>query len=215
MTAPVQGTLARLLAAVLGAAKARDLTAAVRIPAPLLDEAGEAASRAVVAEALALILFRDLVERVPAGRDYVARVTDAGGQVTFDHGALRTVAGPETGALPPGDAAFARLLGPLGYEVAAVYPLERINMTGRAYRHHDHPEDIPQYFVSEFHPERFSPAFQDACARVLASSRDPLTPDAKDLLDRLAAEGGLPLADAARLLPVLAACFDRQHEPPA
>lgn len=215
MTVAAMSTLARILDAVLGAAEAQSLAATVRIPAPLLEESGDRASRAVIAEALALVLFRDLLDRVPAGRDYVARVAEAGGQVTFDHGALRTVAAPETGALPPGDSAFSRILAPLGYEAAAVYPLARINMTGRAYRHRDRPEDIPQYFVSEFHPERFSPEFQDACARVLASSRDPLTPDAADLLDRLATAGGLPLDDAARLVPVLAACFGRQHDAPS
>lgn len=214
MTAPRDATLATLLAAALGAEQARDLMAAVHIPDPLVDEAGDLASRAVIAEALALVLFHDLVDRVPAGRDYVARIGKAGGKVTFDHGALRTVAAPTTGALPPGDAGFARILQPLGYEAAAVYPLERINMTGRAYRHRDRPEDIPQYFVSEFHPERFSPEFQDACARVLASSRDPLTTEAKALLDRLQADGSLPVDDAARLVPVLAACFARQHDAP-
>jgi hypothetical protein len=218
MTDPTKSTLARLLAAAIGAEKTGHLTEVVRIRAPLLAEmkaeADATASRAVIAEALALVLLDDLLTRVPTGRAYTERVSARDGKVTFDHGALRTVKGPETGQLPAGDAAFARILVPLGYREAAVYPLERIKMTGRAYRHEDFPEDIPQYFVSELHPERFSPDFQDAVARVLASSRDPLTPEATDLLRRLEAEGGLAFDGAARLVPVLAGCFARVHDAP-
>jgi hypothetical protein len=46
VTAPRDATLATLLAAALGAEKAGDLMAAVHIPVPLLDEAGNPASRA-------------------------------------------------------------------------------------------------------------------------------------------------------------------------
>ncbi|HSR56265.1 MAG TPA: DUF1338 domain-containing protein [Alphaproteobacteria bacterium] len=187
----------------------------VAIPPALQEVSGESVPRAVIAEALALSLFDDLLARVPTGRAYTERVAAKGGRVTYDHGALRTVAGPETGALPSGDTAFARILEPLGYRVQAVYPLDRIKMTGRAYTHEDYPEDIPLYFLSELHPERFSPAFQEAVARVLRSSRDPLTAEAREQLSRLEAEGALPLEDAIKLVPVLAGCFTRVHDAPA
>lgn len=212
---PGTGTLERLLGAAIGAEPAATLTATIEIHPTLLAAEGETVSAAICAQALALMLFDDLLARVPSGRAYVDRVVAAGGKVTFDHGALRTVKWKETGALPAGDAAFARILEPLGYAVADVYPLERINMTGRAYAHRDLPEAIPQYFVSELHPERFSEDFQAAVTRVLASSRDPVTPEAAALLGRLAETGALALDDAAGLLPVLAGCFARQHDTPA
>lgn len=209
------GTLTRLLADALGEDHARDVLATLTVHPPLLEESGGRASRAVIAQALAMMLFDDLLARVPSARAYVDSVRAEGRRVTFDHGALRTVKAPETGALPPGDAAFARLLGPLGYGVAEIYDLSGIAMTGRAYTHVGYPEQVPQYFVSELHPERFSQSFQEAVARVLSTSRDPLTPEAKDMLAALEAEGALRLDDAARLLPALARCFARQHEAPS
>jgi hypothetical protein len=118
------------------------------------------------------------------------------------------------GALPPGREAIARVLEPLGYRMAGVYPLERLRMTGFVWAHEDLAEEIPQYFVSELHPERFSPAFQAAVERVVGTSRDPLGPAAHALLDELAARGSLSLEKAARLLPLAAACFERQHDEP-
>jgi hypothetical protein len=92
-----------------------------------------------------------------------------------------------------------------------VYPLDRLKMTGRSYAQADYPEAIAQFFISELHPERFSPDFQAAVARVTGTSVDPLTPEAKSSLAKLEAEGSLSLEEAAALLPVLAACFARQH----
>ena len=107
-----------------------------------------------------------------------------------------------------------RILEPLGYERAATYDLSGIKMTGYAYRHVDCPEDVPQYFVSELHPERFSPEFQGAVERVVGQSRDPLSARSKAALVRLRERGELPEQDAAELLPELAAAFDRQHDAP-
>ena len=170
-------------------------------------------SRAVIAQALTMVLFDDLLTRLPIARDYVQSVVASGQKILFDHGALRTVAA-QSGSLPQGDHAIARILLPLGYEVAAIYPLTRIAMTGRAYRHCDYPEHIPQFFVSELHPERFSAAFQDAVARTLASSRDPLTSEVRAWLERLARDRALPKDEAAALVADLAICFERQHDVP-
>lgn len=207
--------LVRLLAACIGEPRARRLVASINVHPPLLDEPGKNASPVILAQALTMILFDDLLDRVPTGRDYVNSVLAEGRKVTFDHGALRTVKGPRTGSLPMGDAAFARILEPLGYAVAAVYPLDRIAMTGRAYTHREYPEQIPQFFVSELHPERFSGDFQKAVDRVLDSSRDPVTPEGVGLLAALDAGGALALDEAARLLAVLTGCFARQHDVPA
>jgi hypothetical protein len=128
---------------------------------------------------------------------------------------VRTIALDGMGALPAGIASITRLLAPLGYELAGTYPLDRIKMTGRSYTQLDAPEDIAQFFVSELHVDRFSKSVQGAIARVTASSRDPLTPAAAFALRQLQKNGALDYAEALRLLPVLVACFDRQHDEPS
>ena len=129
-----------------------------------------------------------------------AEAVESGGSVYFDHGALRTVRWPHTGALPPGEAAFTRILRPLGFRLNGRYPLDKLGMTGRAYAHEDAPDEIAQFFVSELHPERFSKEFQQAVTNVVSTSRDPLSPAAVALLGsrarRLAAAGGRACAAA-------------------
>lgn len=207
-------TLSDILIRCLGPEAAADLLDGVEVAEDIRAEASAEASRAVIAQALGLILFRDLLERVPDGRRYVADQRQAGRRILFDHGAVRTVAAP-CGALPPGKAAFARFLEPLGYRCAAVYPLDRIGMTGHAYRHLDFPEALPQYFVSELHPERFSPAFQASAARLLGTTRDPLDETARQRLGQLARQGGLDRAEAAALVQGLFRCFGCLHDMPA
>jgi hypothetical protein len=85
-------------------------------------------------------------------------------------------------------------------------------MTGRSHAQAEFPEDLAQFFVSELHPERFSGEFQAAVERVTGTSRDPLTDEAKELLEELEASRELSVEKAVRLLPLLAAVFERQHE---
>lgn len=199
-----------VLAGALGEAAARRAFEQVQVAAGLLRPVGEQVSRAELAQALNMALFLDVTERVPMAAAHVADLRRAGRRLVFDHGALRTVAWP-AGTLPPGEAAITRVLRPLGFALAATYPLPRLKMTGRAWRHADFPEDIAQFFVSELHPERFSPSFQVTVTRVLASSRDPLTPARLAQLEQLARDGGLPRDVATALLPALIGCFARQH----
>lgn len=206
--------LAELLAAADIAPTVGHLVRCMHIPILPQDSRPAWVSRAELAQALNLTLFGGLLLRVPTGRAYTEDVLAAGGQVVFDHGALRTVLGPDTGALPPGEAAFTRILEPLGYRLNGTYPLTRIAMTGRSYAHADAPAEIAQYFVSELHPERFSAPFQAAVTRVLRASADPLTPAALALLAQLRSARALPLAQACALLPVLLRCFGRQHPTP-
>lgn len=172
-------------------------------------------SRKEMAQALNMVLFVDLLMRVPSGRSYTEEVAASGDRVLHDHGALRTVRWKDNGALPPGEVAFTRILEPLGYRLNGVFRLDRIGMTGRSYAHCDSPDQIAQFFVSELHPEKFSEPFQAAVTRVVSSSRDPLSPHAQFLLHELARDGRLPFAEAAGLLTQLKACFARQHEIPA
>ncbi len=182
----------------------------------LLVDAGDWVPRAVVAQALGVRLLDDLLRRVPSGAAYVSARLARGEKVHLDHGAVRTVAGIGCGALPAGQESVTRVLSALGYEHRHTYDLARLAMTGRSWCHLDRPAAIPQYFVSELHADRFSPAFQDAAARVLGTSRDPLaaSPAAVAGLEALRAARGLRLADAVALLPALVSCFDRQHGPP-
>lgn len=199
-----------LLRGALGLDAAQAAFERLHVVPGLLKAAGERVSRAELAQALNMALFLDVTQRVPMAAAYVADLQRDGQQLVFDHGALRTVAWP-SGALPPGEAAITRVLRPLGFTMAATYPLPRLKMTGRAWRHADFPEDIAQFFVSELHPERFSGSFQGAVTRVLSTSRDPLTPDDLAVLEQLARDGDLPMAAASALLPRLVGCFARQH----
>lgn len=201
-----------LTAAILGADHATRLLDLFDIRPALRDTDGAEVPRAVLAKALTLVLFQRLLDEVPEGARYV-REQAPKAKLVFDHGALRTVAA-NLGDLPGGTAAFGRILEPLGYAVAGVYPLERLRMTGRAYAHRDFPEDIAQYFVSEIHVERFTPKAQDAARAIFGRSADPLDNWVKALLDRLSRRHSLPLSEATALLPQLARAFDRHHPTP-
>jgi hypothetical protein len=212
---PLQALVQSALGADEGRATLEILTLSPQLAAP--DAASSAVSRATFAMAMTAVLFHDLLERVPTGAAYVADVRAAGGKVTFDHGALRTIrfADGPTGGLPPGEQAFVRIFAALGYERIGVYPLDRLGMTGRAYAQVDFPEAIPQFFLSELHVERFSDAFQAAARRVFGGTSEPLDAETLCTLERFAAEGEVPFEAAQRALPVIVAAFDRHHPEPA
>ena len=220
------GAMARLVAAVLGVdAASRALARLAVIPALSGDAAGEGrVSRGELAMALNVLLFADVLERVPAAAAYVERVAairrnGGGGRLVFDHGALRSIDG-ETGALPRGRLAFVRILAPLGYVsgeggLGGVYPLDRLRMTGHVYTHADFPENIPQFFVSELHVARLGEAARAAADRVFGASVDPLGAGEAALLAELTARGVVAFDVAAAGLPGLARAFGRHHPEPA
>ena len=213
MQLPHLPALPGLLRNVVGTARAERLLATLELPA--LPRAAEGrVQRSELAVALAALLLEDVTARVPMARAYVSDLGRRGKKLLFDHGALRTVAAA-CGDLPVVREAFARFLEPLGYRLNGVYPLDKLGMTGFVFTHADLAEAIPQYFVSELHPERFSAEFQAAVARVVGTSEDPLPSFAQGLLLELALEHSLGQEDAERLLPELVACFARQHEEPA
>lgn len=209
------GNIPALIRSSLGEQAADEALASLAIDPQLLGEQGPAISRAAFAMAMNVLLFHGLLQRVPDGAAYVANVRAQGKRIVFDHGALRTVRLPHgpTGALPAGEDAFTRIFLPLGYEMAAVYPLDRLKMTGRAYRHKDAPENIPQFFLSELHADRFDAEFQEAASRLFGTSRDPLDADCRDLLARYSAGEPVTFDQAAAVLPVIVTAFDRQHDP--
>jgi hypothetical protein len=200
------------LEAVAGVERSDRLFQILTVPPSLIAETGPAISRAGVAQALNMMLFEDLLERVPDARSYAEDCLRDGRKIMHDHGAVRTVLFPGMGALPAGEEAITRILRPLGYALKGTYPLERLKMTGRSHAQLEYPEELAQYFVSELHPDRFSAEFQAAVARVTSTSRDPLTVEAKSLLNELEQSRSLSIDKAAKLLPVLAQCFSRQHD---
>ncbi|QCI94674.1 2-oxoadipate dioxygenase/decarboxylase family protein [Novosphingobium sp. EMRT-2] len=209
--------IARLVEGLVGPAAAQETLARIaHLPETTGAPAGMA-SRLDFTWAMNAALFADLLERVPTGRAYVADRIAAGERIRFDHGALRTIRFPSsaTGAMAGGIDAFRRILEPLGYRVAAVYPLPRLRMTGFAFRHLGDPENVPQFFVSELDVGQFDGAFGAAAHRVFDSSRDPLDDQAKAVLARFASEGTVPLADALPALRTILTAFGRQHAMPA
>jgi hypothetical protein len=216
MNAPQDAHLTALVASAIGPRAAGEILDTLDIDVMLSGETGQRVSRAVFAMAVNAVLFHDIMGRVPLGAAYVAERRAAGLRILFDHGALRTVRFGEgkTGALPAGQIAFARILEPLGYAMADVYPLDRLKMTGRAYAHLDYPEAIPQFFVSELHVDRFSPAFQTAAHAVFDATRDVLGAEATRALAAFATEGAVDLETAIAALPQVVAAFDRTHPTP-
>jgi hypothetical protein len=212
---PETGVLYQLLTPVISTGRTDRLFRVLVIHPDLASDSGPRVSRAVLAQALNMLLFEDLLKRVPSAAQYVQHCLDQHRTVMQDHGAVRTVALEGMGSLPAGQEAITRVLRPLGYRLNGVYPLERLRMTGRSHAHADYPEDIAQFFISELHPERFSPAFQESVRRVMATSTDPLTPEAAALLKTLEKTGSLSLEEAQSLLPVLVSVFDRHHAEPA
>ena len=212
---PESGVLWKLLEASVGRERTARLFRVLVIHPDLTSDSGPQVSRAVLAQALNMLLFEDLLARVPAAAEYVERCLDQRRTVMHDHGAVRTVAMDGMGALPAGQEAITRVLRPLGYALNGTYPLERLKMTGRSYAQVDYPEEIAQFFISELHPERFSPEFQAAVGRVTGTSIDPLTPEAANVLKKMEAEGSVSMEDSLKLLPVLVSIFNRQHREPA
>ena len=84
-------------------------------------------------------------------------------------------------------------------------------MTGRSYAQAEYPETIAQFFISELHPEKFTLEFQAALGRIVSTSVDPLTREARVLLYELESSRSLSTDQAVVLLPVLVSCFGRQH----
>ncbi|MEX3968370.1 DUF1338 domain-containing protein [Paraburkholderia sp. EG286B] len=204
----------RLLVDLLGREKTDAVFSMLTVPSIFSDWETDAVTRAELAQAMNMALFEGLLQRSPNGRVYTDEIVEKGGSVFFDHGALRTVRWPHNGALPPGEAAFTRILRPLGFGLSGRYPLDKLRMIGRTYAHEDAPDEIAQFFVSELYPERFSEEFQQCVTNVLQTSRDPLTPRAVSLLWELERDGLLPFETARELLPIIVGAFGRQHDVP-
>jgi hypothetical protein len=206
-----------LLASILGE-RTGSVLGTIDLDEPLAHRAPNGGVSGICfAAAMNAALFEDLLVRVPTGAEFVSDQRAGGERILFDHGALRTIRFPtgRTGALPAGQDAFARILAPLGYHVAGTYPLPRLKMTGRAWAQRDMPAQLPQFFVSELHVERFDAEFAMAAQRVFHDSRDPLDDATKAVLDRFEQDGEVPFEAAVAALPVIVSAFDCQHPVPS
>jgi Domain of unknown function (DUF1338) len=209
-----ESSLYALLSQSVGVEHTDFLVARLVIPSALIAPVEQPLTRAMLAQALGMVLCGLNWLAVPEAKLYIEEQFTQGRKMFCDHGALRTVACPFTGQLPKGYLAFHRLLSPLGYEMVATYPLPRLRMTGRAYCHQDFPEQILQYFVSELHADQFSQPFQQAVARIMDTSKEPLSKEDDRLLEKLTAYRALALDEARVLLASLVRCFEVQHELP-
>ena len=209
--------LRRLVASQLGDDRAGRLLDGLDVHPSLLAPGpdDDNASRAVLAQALGILLLDDVFDRVPSAAAYAEDRIAGGERLHIDHAAVRTVAGVACGQLPEGQESVTRLLGPLGYVHRGTYDLGRLRMTGRSWCHPDFPADIPQYFVGELHADRFSEPFQAAARRLLSSSRDPLTENGKGALAHLAAHGSLPRGRAESLAGRAGLVLRRHHGMPS
>jgi hypothetical protein len=205
------GVLRTTLENLIGHDRTERLFKVLFVDPVLIEDSGPRVSRAKLAQALNMLLFEDLIERVPTAKIYVEQCLRSGKTMMHDHGAVRTIAMAGMGNLPAGQGSITRILRPLGYALNGVYPLERLRMTGRSHAQVDFPEEIAQFFISELHPDCFSTKFQMALSSVVATSTDPLTHETQILLEELESSRSLSVDRAVALLPVLVSCFGRQH----
>ena len=207
-------TLDRLLCALLGRQSTDQLFAMLEVSTALSDETGPGVSRGVLAQALNMVLFGDLLARAPSARAHVHDRLENGEKVVHDHSVVATIASPHVGGLPSGREALSRVLVPLGFVESGSRRSWEGGVTEHTYLHADHPDDIAGFVVIEVHPHWFSRGFEAAAERVVQSSRDPLQAQTA-WLAALQSEENVELADAVAILRALAACFDRQHATPS
>src|SRR5215471_20105634 len=111
------GVLWQLLESITGHDRTCSLFRVLVIHPEIASNPGPRVSRAVLAQALNMLLFEDLLKRVPAAELYVQRCLAKNRTVLHDHGAVRTVALFGMGGLPAGQEAITRVLRPLGYDL--------------------------------------------------------------------------------------------------
>lgn len=208
-------TIYSIVREIIGGIRTDEFSHVILVPEAISSFGDENISRAQLSMSLFLVLYADLLERVPHALEYFNRLKSEEETIFLDHGAVRTVLCSRNGELPEGETALNRILIPLGYFHKHTYPLPKLKMTGRSYTHEDLPGLIPQYFVSEFHPEKVGDDnFEKAVISVVETSRDPLSQQILDDLTFIANNKYLPRERSTNFLQEVAAAFSRQHEVP-
>lgn len=207
-------TLDRLLCALVGRQRTDQLFDMLEVSTVLTGETGPRVSRGVLAQALTMVLFGDLLARAPSARAHLRDRLKNGEKVVHDHSVVATIASPHAGSLPSGREALGRVLVPLGFVESGSRRSWEGGITEHTYLHAEHPDEIAGFVVVEVHPHWFSRGFQAAAERVVRSSRDPLAADTA-WLAALSSRESVELVDAVAILRALVACFDRQHATPS
>src|SRR5580698_4835682 len=101
--------LRETLTQIIGAVRTEHLFKLLVIHPEIAADPGPHVSRAVLAQALNMLLFED----VPTAKTYADYTLSKGRQILHDHGAVRTVALQGMGDLPAGQEAITRILRPL------------------------------------------------------------------------------------------------------
>src|ERR1700745_3351571 len=95
--------LHKTLNQVIGPERADRLFQVLTIPQGILNETGDTISRAGIAQALNMLLFEDLLNRVPDAKAYADDCLREGRKVMHDHGAVRTVLLKGMSQIPAGE----------------------------------------------------------------------------------------------------------------
>lgn len=208
-------TIYSIIRDIISGSQTDDFSQVVLIPESLSSFGDAQVSRAQLSMSLFLVLYADLLDRVEHAKKYFESVKEKEQTILLDHGAVRTVLTDRNGSLPTGESSLTRILIPLGYFHNHTYPLEKLKMTGRSYTHADLPELIPQYFVSEFHPEKIDDDdFEKAVISVVEDSREPLNQETLDDLTFISENHFLPREKCTNFLQNIAAAFSRNHPVP-
>ena len=208
-------TIYNIIREIVGRDRIDDFSKVILIPETLQSFGDERVTRAHLSMSLFIALYSDLLDRVPNAKLYFNRQLDEENTITFDHGAVRTVLYDRNGQLPPGEESLVRILRSLGYFHNHTYPLEKLRMTGRSYTQADLPTLIPQYFVSEFHPEKLeNDNFEKALINVIEDSIDPLSDLIKLDLAFLEEHHYLERERCTDFMENIVLAFARQHPIP-
>jgi hypothetical protein len=150
-------------------------------------------------------LWKTYIGRVHYAADYCALVESKGGRVVNDHIALRTFH-THTGEQPSGVAGLSRIFLPLGYKQAGTYRFKDKHLTAWHYEHSN--PLLPKVFISQLEVDQLPSADAKLITDAVKNTKDPLTAEAKTLLESVAKKDLSPQEETT-LAKALEACFIR------
>jgi len=206
------GNVERLLVYAIGPVKAERAMESIVFPPFLNDWEWGSVTRSELAMALQVVLFDDLLMDSLEGRVTLHDSVKKGKRLFLRRSYLLTARSRLNGALPVGEAAITRILGPLGYRFMAASEFDGGGAVKRMYAHADQSEALAGFVIGELDQDSFSTGFQRVVERVVASSTDPITPLCVHHLSELDRVGVLPLTIAEQVLLSIAGAFSRRHQ---
>ncbi len=210
---PDKGVLRQALEKIIGTERTDRLFKVLVIHPAIAEDAGPEVSRAVIAQALNMLLFEDLLDRVPAAKLYVERCLARG-----QDRSARSRCRPHGRSCRHGRPAGRRAGHHAHPPPAGVRAQRALSARTPA---HDRPLPRPVGLSRRHRTILYQRAssrtllrlnFSQPSIRVTATSIDPVTPQAEALLQKLEETRSLTVDEAATLLPILVSCFGRQHQ---